>query len=410
MSATRECPLAATLAQRMRAGREELVERWLGRIAERVTLQPNDIFPTDELLDHVPLLIDGIARYLEDPADEITADTPVVAKAVELGELRHTQGFDAHQILREYEILGGVLFDFLVHAADDVDEPCGRGELLVCGHRIFRSIAVIQQYTTSHFLRLADDRTREREDRLRGFNRAVTHELKNRIGAAGGALEMLAEDWVAEDPKQRTRFVDIAARNVNAMKDTLGTLLELSRIDTEGAPARNVLLSDVAGEVRRQLREFADARGVEVQIADDLPVAEVPAAPMELALSNYVSNAVKYRDPSEPRPWARIEGELRETEGGPEIVVRVRDNGLGVPLDAREQLFTRFFRAHEGTVTGEEGTGLGLSLVHEAIEAAGGKVWFEFPDRGSVFALSVPSPPASLRDASPSPETARGRG
>ncbi|HEX8210935.1 MAG TPA: sensor histidine kinase [Longimicrobium sp.] len=390
MSATRECPLAATLAQRMRAGREELVERWLGRIAERVTLQPNDIFPTDELLNHVPLLIDGIARYLEDPADEITADTPVVAKAVELGELRHTQGFDAHQILREYEILGGVLFDFLIHAADEVEEPCERGELLVCGHRVFRSIAVIQQYTTTHFLRLADDRMREREDRLRGFNRAVTHELKNRIGAAGGALEMLAEDWVAEDPKQRTRFVDIATRNVNAMKDTLATLLELSRIDPDGTPARNILLSDVAGEVRRQLREFADARGVEVQIADDLPVAEVPAAPMELALSNYVSNAIKYRDPSEPRPWARIEGELRKTEGGSEIVVRVCDNGLGVPLDAREQLFTRFFRAHEGTVTGEEGTGLGLSLVREAIEAAGGKVWFEFPDRGSVFALSVP--------------------
>jgi signal transduction histidine kinase len=215
---------------------------------------------------------------------------------------------------------------------------------------------------------------------------------------------------VAEDPKQRTRFVAIAARNVAAMKDTLETLLELSRIDTDGAPARNVNLPDVAGEVRRQLREFADARGVDVQIAADLPVAEVPAAPMELALSNYVSNAVKYRDPSDPRPWARIEGELRETEGGTEIVVRVCDNGLGVPLEAREQLFTRFFRAHEGTVTGEEGTGLGLSLVREAIEAAGGKVWFEFPDRGSVFALSVPSPPASLRDASPSPKTAWGRG
>ncbi|HLL82333.1 MAG TPA: HAMP domain-containing sensor histidine kinase, partial [Longimicrobium sp.] len=307
-----------------------------------------------------------------------------------LGELRHAQGFDAHQILREYEILGGVLFDFLVHTADEVDEPCGRGELLVCGHRVFRSIAVIQQYTTTHFLRLADERTREREDRLRGFNRAVTHELKNRIGSAGGALEMLGEDWVAEDPKQRTRFVAIAARNIAAMKDTLETLLELSRIDTDGAPARNVNLPDVAGEVRRQLREFADARGVDVQIAADLPEAEVPAAPLELALSNYVSNAVKYRDPSEPRPWARIEGELRRTEGGCEIVVRVRDNGLGVPLEAREQLFTRFFRAHEGTVTGEEGTGLGLSLVREAIEAAGGKVWFEFPDRGSVFALSVP--------------------
>ena len=390
MSAAQECPLAATLARRMRENREELVERWLGRIAERVSILPNDIFPTDQLLNHVPLLVDGIARYLEDPADEITADTPVVAKAVELGELRHAQGFDAHQILREYEILGGVLFDFLVHAADAVEEPCGRGELLICGHRVFRSISVIQQYTTTHFLRLADERTREREERLRSFNRAVTHELKNRIGSAGGALEMLGEDWIVEDPKQRAKFVDIAGRNVAAMKDTLQTLLELSRIDPESTGQRNVLLPDVAAEVRRQLREFADARGVDIQLADDLPPAEVPAAPLELALSNYVSNAVKYRDPDEPHPWARVEGELRKADGGCEIIVRVRDNGLGVPVEAREQLFQRFFRAHEGTVTGEEGTGLGLSLVREAIEATGGKVWFEFPDRGSVFAFSVP--------------------
>ena len=390
MNVSQKCPLAVTLARRMREEREKLVERWLGRIAQRVALAPNEIFPTDELLDHVPLLIDGIARYLEDAADEITADTPVVGKAVELGELRHAQGFDAHQILREYEILGGVLFDFLVHIADDVDEPCTRGELLVCGHRVFRSIAVIQQYTTAHFLRLADERTREREDRLRGFNRAVTHELKNRIGAAGGALDMLAEDYVGENPPQRAKFVGIAARNVAAMKDTLQTLLELSRIDDDGGHTRNVLLPDVAAEVRRQLREFAEARGVEVELADDLPSEEVAAAPLELALSNYVSNAVKYRNPSEPRRWVRIEGEKRSTGGECEIVVRVRDNGLGVPEEGRDKLFQRFFRAHEGTVTGEEGTGLGLSLVREAIEASGGRVWCEFPERGSVFALSVP--------------------
>ncbi|NUR36358.1 MAG: hypothetical protein HOQ30_20380 [Gemmatimonadaceae bacterium] len=53
------------------------------------------MFPTEELLDHVPLLIDGIADYLEDPAAEVSADTPVIGKARELGALRHAQGFDA---------------------------------------------------------------------------------------------------------------------------------------------------------------------------------------------------------------------------------------------------------------------------------------------------------------------------
>ncbi|MDQ3555712.1 MAG: RsbRD N-terminal domain-containing protein [Gemmatimonadota bacterium] len=97
------------LVDELRAAQETLVKRWLDRIAERMAVHENDVFPTDELLDHVPLLIDGIADYLEDPADEITADVSVVAKAMELGELRHQQQFEAPQILREYEILGGIL-------------------------------------------------------------------------------------------------------------------------------------------------------------------------------------------------------------------------------------------------------------------------------------------------------------
>jgi signal transduction histidine kinase len=385
------CPLALTLAASLRSGREQIVERWLARIADRVSIPANEIFPTDELLDHVPLLVDGIADYLADPAEEITADTPVVAKATELGELRHLQGFDAHQILKEYEILGGVLFDFLAGVADGVPEPCSRSELLVCAHRVFRSIAVIQQFTTGHFLRRAEERTTEREERLRGFNRAVTHELKNRIGAAGGALDMLAEPWVAEDAMQRARFVAIASRNVQGMKDTLETLLELSRIDPAGSGTRNVLLADAVAEVKRQLRDFAETRGVDVEIAPDLPEVEVPAAALELALSNYVSNAIKYRNTNGTRCWARVEADLRTgPEGAPMVVVRVLDNGIGVPDEARDQLFQRFFRAHDETVTGEEGSGLGLSLVREAISAVGGQVWTEARESGSLFALSLP--------------------
>ena len=88
-----ERPLATALADALRDAREMLVRRWLDRIPDRVAIPPNRIFPTEELLDHVPILIDGIADYLEDPADEITADVPVIGKAIELGALRHAQGF-----------------------------------------------------------------------------------------------------------------------------------------------------------------------------------------------------------------------------------------------------------------------------------------------------------------------------
>jgi signal transduction histidine kinase len=74
-----------------------------------------------------------------------------------------------------------------------------------------------------------------------------------------------------------------------------------------------------------------------------------------------------------------------------ELVVRVRDNGIGVPEDARGRLFEQFFRAHGGTVAAE-GTGLGLNLVQETVASLGGRSWAEFPEEGgSVFAFSLPS-------------------
>ena len=387
------CRLAGALAEHIRQNREDLTRRWLERIAARVEIDPNRVFPTDELLDHVPLLMDKIADYLEDPSDEITADAPVTGKAIELGELRWSQGFDAHEILKEYEILGGVLFAFLVRTVDGVDEECSRAELLMCAHRLFRAVSVIQQVTTMHYLRLAAERVNEREQRLRGFNRMVTHELKNRIGSVLGAGQLLGDPEIASNDAQRARFARMVVQNAEGMQGVLENLLELSRMDTSARQQRNVLLPRVAAEVCRQLRDMAGARQVQVRIRD-LPEVEVNAAAVELSLTNYLSNAIKYSDPSAGERWVELRARLEDDLAGRpacELVIEVTDNGLGVPMDKREKLFSRFFRAHGDTVTGVEGTGLGLSIVRETVEALGGRAWAEFDgERGSRFYIALP--------------------
>lgn len=386
----KDCPLAGALAERLRESNRELTRHWLERILERVTLDPKRVFPTDQLLDHVPLLIDGIADYLENPSAEVSADMPVVGKAMELGALRHSQGFDAYEILKEYELLGGILFSFLAHAADEMPEPCEKGELLVCGHRLFRAVAVIQQTTMTHFLRLAEQHVAEREDRLRAFNRAVSHEIKNRIGTALNASEMLRE--MKDMPEeQRQQFLTMISRNIRSMNGTVENLLVLSRMDESDARQhRHVRLPEAAKEACRQVRESAEAAGVDIQIAPDLPDLEVNAAAVELCLTNLVSNAIKYADRKKPKRFVAISGAVQTApKGGNEVVVRVTDNGLGVPAEMRDKLFQRFFRAHE-TVTSAEGTGLGLSIVRETVESLGGRAWAEFAEDHSVFAFSLP--------------------
>ena len=385
----RDCPLAAALAERLRASKHDLTERWLGRISERVALDVNRVFPSEELLDHVPLLIDGIADYLEEPAVEVSVDAPVVGKAMELGALRYGQGFDAYEILKEYEILGGILFTHLATEADGIPEPCPKSELLACGQRLFRAIALIQQTTTTHFLRLAADQVHEREQRLRAFNRVVSHEIKNRIGTILGASDIM-HDFPDMLPDKRSTFVEIVRRNAREMKSAVENVLAVGRSGNDPRQQRNVPLRSAVQEATRQVRDAAQAGRVDIRVNPDCADLEVNAAAVELCLANYLSNAIKYADASRPQRWVDINASCEESpSGAPELVIRVRDNGLGVPLEKRENLFKRFFRAHE-TLTDVEGTGLGLSIVHETAESFGGRAWAEFPQQGSVFAFSLP--------------------
>ncbi|HVE79293.1 MAG TPA: HAMP domain-containing sensor histidine kinase, partial [Gemmatimonadaceae bacterium] len=337
---TAHCPLATALAQRMRAERDDLTRRWLDRIADRVALERNRVFPTDDLLDHVPLLISGIADYIEDPARVVAADAAVVGKAMELGALRHAQGVDEYEILKEYEIFGGILFAFLARTTETIDAPCTRAELLVCAHRLFRAVSLIQQASVTQFLQLTKSRLAEREERLRGFNRAVTHELKNRIGAAMGAAQILEMEAVGE--AERRKLVDVVLRNVVSMRGVLDNLLELSRTDVDTRQQRRVLLPQVVAEACRQVRDLARAEGVELRLGE-LPAVEVPAAAVELALTNFLSNAIKYADPTKAERWAEVRGRVVSRGDGPacETVVEVRDNGLGVPPEKRAHLFER---------------------------------------------------------------------
>ena len=399
------CILAKVLAERMREGREDLTRRWLDRISARVSLDPNRIFPTDALLDHVPLLILGIADYIENPEKVILAEVRVIAKAMELGELRFSQGFDEYELLKEYEIFGGVLFSFLSRIADAIDEPCSRGELLACAHRLFLAVALIQQATLTHYLSLVKERLNEREQRLRGFNRSLSHELRNLMGTIGGAAEILELGTTTEE--QQSAMVSIIVRNSANMKVALENLVELSRLDEDARRSRHVQLPKAAAEVARQLRETARGRGVDIRLAPDLPTVDVSAAAFELCLSNLVANAIKYSDPSKPERWVEIRAHVTPArEGaGSETIIEVRDNGLGVPEDKRARLFQRFFRAHEESQEDISGTGLGLSIVKETVAALGGRAWADFFDDGTAFFFSMPTRRSSDEERISRPST-----
>jgi signal transduction histidine kinase len=381
----------AELTSALRTDREEIIFRWLQRIADRVTVEREFVFPSETLIDHVPLLIEGLCDYIAGaPEVEIVADSPVISKARELGSLRFKQGFSPRQILWEYEILGAILLEHLRETLciDVLPDTFVK--------RLFHAMATLQRATVEAYLDLADTRVAEREERLRSFNRAVSHELRNEAGAILGAGRMLKESFVRSDPQLLDKFTNIILDNGERVERVLANLLELSRLETDTRTHRRVMLSHAASEVIRRLRGYAEVNRVRLELLPSECDLEVNAATVDLALTNLVANGIKYCREDENDRWVRVRASLHSSPD--RVFIEVEDNGRGVTEADRPHLFQRFFRSSNAADV--EGTGLGLSLVREAVERAGGRAWAEFTPEGfTTFCITLPA--RRVEDRSP---------
>jgi two-component system, OmpR family, phosphate regulon sensor histidine kinase PhoR len=162
----------------------------------------------------------------------------------------------------------------------------------------------------------------------------------------------------------------------------------------DGPVLQEVSLTAVANEAARQLCEMADARGVEVRIAENLSTLTVDVGRLELALLNLLSNAIKYADPNKTNRVVDLSAEFIDST----CRIVVRDNGIGIPQDRLTTIFQPFYRiqgnrADHGNVTG---VGLGLSIVSDCVRALGGRIEVEsLEEVGTTFLLTLPTFPAS---------------
>ena len=144
-----------------------------------------------------------------------------------------------------------------------------------------------------------------------------------------------------------------------------------------------VSLSSMVAGVLREMDSEVKGRSIEWTIAD-LPVVEADAAMLRLVFANLIGNAIKY---TRTRDRARIE--IGATNGGPEVVIFVRDNGVGFDMQYAHKLFGVFQRLHRADEF--EGTGIGLANVRRIISRHGGRTWAEGAvDRGASFYFSLP--------------------
>jgi signal transduction histidine kinase len=359
-----------------------------------------EIFPTESLLDHVPALILEISAYLRHPEeDAIAANTAILDKARELGSLRHAQRASLHQVLREYQVLSGVLVTFVVDEMMRLGIVPPPAETAFLVSRLHQAVDVLSQATVEAFVTLYTQTIDDQRERLEQFTRMAAHEWRQPLGALQFGVSLLGQADL--DPGRTRRTLDAVERSVRHLIDLTHKLETVARIHNEGdnPVTQEVSSGTVLAEAARQLREMADARGVEIRLPDALPTLTIDVGRLELTFVNLLSNAIKYSDEGKPVRWIEISG-LESADGWCQIAVR--DNGLGIPPDALARIFERFTRAHaqRDDVVHVRGLGLGLSIVEDCVGAMHGRIEVESTEGvGTTFLLTLPRTPPEASKA-----------
>jgi signal transduction histidine kinase len=350
------------------------------------------VFPSDSLLDHIPSLIVDISNYVRAPeAEAIAANTLVIDKAKELGAMRHQQRASLHQVLREYQLLGAILMRFVQDESTRLMLTPTPEECMSVVARLHQAVNVLSQETVETFVGLYTTTITAQSERLRQFTRMATHEWRQPLAPIMSAISLLRMANLT--PEQRALMLDMIARNAASLVEMTRKLERLARLDGDGdsVSVQEVSLSLVVREAARQVREMADARGVEICIADDMPAMVIDVGRLELAIVNLLSNAIKYSDEAKAERFVRISAQL---VGDDLCEMRITDNGLGIPANRFDQIFRRFTRAHEDRPELESvtGVGLGLAIVDDCVTAMKGTIKLESAEGvGTTFLLTLPS-------------------
>lgn len=232
-------------------------------------------------------------------------------------------------------------------------------------------------------------RLKRLESIRRDFVANVTHELKTPITSIKGSAETLA-DGAFEDEHSRDKFLSIILRQTDRLSAIIDDLLTLSRIeqgeDKASIDLETTHIRAVLEQVKLEMSGKAAEKNISLTFKCEKSFeARINSNLLEQALANLVDNAIKYTNK---------DGNVEVTADleGNDLIISVRDNGIGIPTEHLPRLFERFYRVDKARSRKDGGTGLGLAIVKHIAGAHGGKVEVaSTPGVGSTFTIIIPA-------------------
>jgi signal transduction histidine kinase len=214
---------------------------------------------------------------------------------------------------------------------------------------------------------------------LRDFASAVSHEFKTPLAGITGAVELLDDHFDTMTPDERRRFLGNISADSARLSQLVGRLMDLARADM--AMPQAGVVTDLASAARR----VADAQGggqggrgldIALDLPADLPPVAAPEATIEAVLTALAENSRQAGATALRVSGAVVDGE---------VVLRIADNGPGVPEADRDRLFEPFFTSRRET----GGTGLGLSIARSLLAASSGRIGLIEGEAGAVFEVGL---------------------
>lgn len=383
---------------------DELIRRWKQRaLLEQPTASR---VHQDALADDLPGLLEAIAERLRREGEGSGEASRLADRH---GKQRWHAGWSLSELLRDYQILRLVLLDFL---EEMLARPLSAREAIAVGLELDdAAIGSVNAYVGHSEQAIRDEAQRRAEqDRLmrdaiaeglmreaeslkasdrrkNEFLALLGHELRNPLGAMSNALALTQVlPPTSSDYQQATGVLE---RQMRQMERLVDDLLDISRIARGALELRRESV-DVAASVRHSVenvRPMAQQRAqqLDLQVPDQPCWISADPSRLEQIVTNLLVNAIKYT-PAGGKIVCSVERQQAR------VLLRVRDNGIGIPPELVPHIFDMFTRAEQAARQADGGLGLGLTLVRHLVELHEGsiRVSSDGPGKGSEFVVELP--------------------
>ncbi len=241
-------------------------------------------------------------------------------------------------------------------------------------------------------IRLAEDidnaRVMSETERLRGaLLTSISHDLRTPLASIIGAVSSLRSYFDRYDAKQRGELIATIEDEAERLNRFVGNLLDITRLEAGALNIRadRVEIGELVETALRRAARLLARHRVEVDLSPDLPPVRADSVLLEQVIFNLLDNAAKY---SGPGSLVRISAERAHDE----VLIRVSDEGEGIPPDEIEHIFDKFHRVRAGDQR-PAGTGLGLAVCRGFVEAFGGRITAanRTDRRGAQFTVMLPA-------------------